>query len=96
MIVKAGDKHAVQWRVNMDLTGATVRLVAQPLKPYGTPALVLASSVADAEDGVVEHTLSGELPVGVYRVEVEVSSGSDVITFPNDSYVTLEVIRDLD
>lgn len=93
MIVKSGDTHPVQWRANMDLSGSTVRLVASPRR--GVP-IVLDCTVADAAEGLVTHVLTGTLPVGSYRVELEVSSGSEVVTFPNDSYASLEVIPDLD
>lgn len=93
MIIKAGDTHAVQWKANMDLTGATVRLVAKPRT--GVP-LVLASTVTDAEEGVVSHTLTGTLPKGTYQVELEVTKGVEIITFPNNTYAQLTVIPDLD
>lgn len=93
MIVKAGDTHAVQWKANMDLTGATVRLVAKPRT--GVP-LVLTSTVTDAEEGVVSHTLTGALPKGTYQVELEVTKGVEIITFPNNTYAQLTVIPDLD
>lgn len=92
MIVKTGDTHPVQWRANMDLTGATVRLVASPRR--GDP-IVLASTVTDAADGLITHVLTGTLAEGSYRVELEVTVGSEIITFPNDSYITLTVIPDL-
>lgn len=91
--VKTGDTHPVQWRANMDLTGSTVRLVAKPRR--GNP-IVLACTVTDATDGLVTHTLTGTLAEGSYSVELEVTAGSEVVTFPNDGYTTLTVIADLD
>lgn len=96
MIVKQGDTHEVQWRANMDLGSASVRLVARPFRPHNADPIVLGSTVVDAADGLVEHTLTGLLPVGRYRVELEATFGSEVVTFPNDSYAVLEVIPDLD
>jgi len=93
MIVKAGDTHAVQWKANMDLTGTTVRLVAKPRT--GLP-VVLASTVTDAAGGIVSHTLTGALSTGTYRIELEVTKGVEVITFPNNTYASLTVIPDLD
>lgn len=94
MIVKAGDTHAVQWKANMNLTGATVRLVAKPRKT--SIPVVLESSVADPAEGVVSHTLTGTLPVDTYQVELEVTVGGEIITFPNNTYASLTVIPDLD
>lgn len=93
MIVKQGDTHAVQWKANMDLAGATVRLIARPR--VGLP-IVLASAVTDAAQGVVSHTLTGLLAIGTYKVELEVTNGVEIITFPNNSYASLTVIPDLD
>ena len=93
MIVKSGDTHEVKWTANMDLTGATVRLIASPAT--GVP-LVLPSTITNPAQGEVTHTLTGELPVGRYRVELEATIGGEIITFPNDTYARLDVIPDLD
>lgn len=93
MIVKQGDTHAVQWKANLDLTGATVRLIAKPRT--GDP-IILNSTITDAGEGVVTHTLTGTLPTGTYKVELEVTDGDEIITFPNDTYASLTVIPDLD
>lgn len=94
MIIKAGDTHAVQWKANMDLTGVTVRLVAKPRK--GGEPIILASSITDAVEGVVSHTLTGTLATVTYNIELEVTKGVEVITFPNNTYAQLTVIPDLD
>ena len=94
MIVKAGDTHVVQWKANMSLAGAAVRIIAQP-RSGGAP-LTLAADVADAAEGLVSHTLTGELPVDSYRIELEVTRGGEVTTFPNDGYASLIVEDDLD
>ncbi|WP_136057226.1 hypothetical protein [Microbacterium sp. K24] len=93
-IVKAGDKHAIPWRVNMDLTGCTVRLIAR--RRGGYDPVLLMSEITDHVNGVVSHTLSGLLDVATYRVELEVTRNGEVFTFPNDGYSTLIVKRDLD
>lgn len=93
MIVKAGDTHVVQWKANLDLTSATARLVAKPR--VGDP-IVLASTITDATEGLVSHTLTGTLAIGTYKVELEVTTGGEIITFPNNGYTTLTVIPDLD
>ncbi|MDQ0726794.1 hypothetical protein [Microbacterium sp. W4I20] len=94
MIVKSGDTHSIQWKANLDLTGATVRLVAKPRN--SDTAIVLPSTITDAVEGVVAHKLTGTLEKGTYSVELEVTKGADVITFPNSGYSTLTVTPDLD
>lgn len=93
-VVKSGDKHAVKWRANLDLTGATVRLLIRPVN--GGDYEALPCSITDAATGEVTHMLDGTLPIDRYRVELEVTKGGDVITFPNDDYAKLQVIPDLD
>lgn len=93
MIIKSGDTHPIRWRVNMDLTVATVRLIVSPRT--GAP-IVLESTISNPTEGEVQHVLTGDLPVGSYRVEVEVTAGEEIATFPNNTYATLTVIPDLD
>lgn len=93
MLVKQGDTHAVQWKANLDLTGATVRLVAKPRT--GDP-IILNTTITDPSEGLVTHTLTGTLPTGTYKVELEVTDGGEIITFPNNGYSSLTVIPDLD
>lgn len=92
-IVKSGDTHEVSWKANMDLTGASVRVVAKDRDGVVT---VLASTITDAAEGLVTHTLTGTLALGSYKVELEVTDGGQIITFPNNSYASLTVIPDLD
>lgn len=93
MKVKAGDTHTVQWTANMDLTGATVRLIANTGR--GEP-IILPAVITDAAGGIVTHTLTGTLAVNTYRVELEVTASGTITTFPNDGYASLTVIADLD
>lgn len=93
MIIKQGDTHEVSWKANMDLTGATARVVAKDRDGLVT---VLASTITDAAEGLVTHTLTGTLALGSYKVELEVTDGGQIITFPNNSYASLTVIPDLD
>lgn len=93
MIVKAGDTHQISWKANMDLTGATVRVIA---KKGTAPAIELDAAVTNPVEGLVTHQLTGTLPTGTYSVELEVNTAGEVITFPNGSYATLVVIPDLD
>jgi hypothetical protein len=93
MIVKSGDTHPIEWKANLDLTGAEVRLVAKTRAGVPIP---LACDVSDGPEGIVRHVLDGTLPIGAYRVELEASVGGEVITFPNDGYAQLLVRADLD
>lgn len=79
-----GDVHPVAWRVTstsgpVDLTGATVRLVAKPLAS-GSTVVVLASTVSI---DTVTHQLTGTLPVGFYDVVVEATRAGEVVTYPD-------------
>ncbi|MCK8477245.1 hypothetical protein [Microbacterium aurugineum] len=93
MIVKENDTHPVEFKANADLTGATVRLTARTRT--GEP-IDLPCSVVDASEGLVQHILTGALPKGTYRVELETTNGGEIITFPNSGYATLTVAEDLD
>lgn len=91
--MKSGDVHAIQWKANLDLGTATVRLIARPRT--GDP-IPLAATITDATEGLVSHQLDGTLPTGTYKVELEVTDGGEIITFPNNGYSSLTVIPDLD
>lgn len=93
MRVKFGDTHEVSWRANADLTGAAVRLTAQASE---RPAVDLSASIKDAAGGMVSHRLTGFLPVGTYRIELEVIRDGVTTTFPNAGYAELTVWPDLD
>lgn len=96
--VKTGDRYPITLTVNMDLTGCTVRLLAR----NGTTLHELPNTVTDLAGGVIEHTLDGslDLPDGraamTWMVEAEATRGSEIVTFPNEEYAHLTVMRDLD
>ncbi len=98
--VKRGDQYPITYVANMDLTGSTTRLLA--LNRSTKVTLELEHDVTDPPEGVVEHVLTGTLPVGVYQVELEVTTQDDeIVTFPTSQsgkpqYDTLRVIEDLD
>lgn len=93
LTVKTGDTYATTWTVPLNLTGSTVRLIA---RKRGFDPIVLPTTITDAANGVVQHVLTGTLPVGNYLVELEVTNGSVIVTAPTDSYENLKVIPDLD
>jgi hypothetical protein len=90
--VKQHDNVRTTWQVNMDITGATTRLLAR--RP-NAPAVELTHTVVDAPAGIVEHFTTGTLPVATYRVELEIVRGGEKITAPTDHYENLVVITDL-
>jgi hypothetical protein len=92
MRVKSGDTHEVSWRANADLVGASIRLIA---KAPDRPPVSLEAVLGDATD-VVRHKLTGLLPIGTYRIELEVIRDGVTTTFPNEGYATLTVTADLD
>lgn len=98
--VKRGDTHAITLTVKdstgapVDLTGATVRLLAS-VNSSGDPATVLPTTISDAVNGVVTHTLTGSLLAGTYSIEVEYTIGGVITTAPTDGYATLVVKADL-
>ncbi len=93
LTVKTGDKYPTIWRVPMNLTGCTVRLIA---KRDHNPPVVLPTTVPDPVNGVVEHILTGTLAVGLYKVEMEITNGPQIVTAPTNTYENLRVIADLD
>lgn len=91
--VKHGDTHDISWRIGgdgpVDLTGVSIRLLAQP--PVG-PVIELS---ATGSGDVITHTLTGDLPVGRYTIEVETTQAGLVRTAPSDGYGELVVLPDL-
>lgn len=96
--VKRGDTHTITLTVRdsenalVDLTGATVRLLALPTS--GGEVIVLPSALG-AGTGTVVHTLSGNLAAGTYSIEVEATIGGVITTAPTEGYATLTVTADL-
>ena len=79
-----------------DLTGAAVRFLAADLK--GSPLVARAADVLDATRGTV--LFAWEPPetdkAGTYRAEFEVAyPDGRTQTYPNDGYITIEILPDL-
>lgn len=97
--VKHGDIHPITLTVAsdgipVDLTGATIRVLARPTGAVGEP-MILAHTVTDAAAGVLSHTLTGTLTVGPWDVEVEVSRGEEIVTYPTSGFAPMYVHPDL-
>ena len=88
--VRHGDKHPITLTVNTDLTGATVEA---HMRRQNTTALIpFPVTVTNPPEGELTHTLAGDLPVGVYELEVEVTTGDEVRTYPSQGSQTLRVL----
>lgn len=103
--VKRGDKYPIKFTAAsdsgpFDLTGATVRLLARVSGSTDAATELTVSSTDDVEGNVYTDDW-GSLDVGLYDVELEVTtSTSDIITFPTDEngqqlYERLTVRQDL-
>lgn len=93
--VKTGDTHTVAWRVNWDLTGATVRLLFRHLVTPTEPVIEAPVVITDAAGGVVTHTLTGTLDLGEYDVEVEIVKEGVKYSSPTTGFERLTVTPDL-
>lgn len=90
--VKQGDTHNLTLTIGADLADATVRVLAR----RGSETVEeLDASVTDEGGGVITHTLTGTLPPGDYRVEVEVTRDGVIQTAPTEGYARLTVLPDL-
>lgn len=97
--VKHGDTHPIVIAVTsdgaaVDLTGATVRVLARPVGSSATPT-ELAATITNAAGGILSHTLTGTLAVGPWDVEIEVTVGGAVTTYPTGGFERLDVQADL-
>lgn len=97
--VKRGDTNDITLTIKddnnepVDLTGATVKVIANPVG--GGSAETLAPTVLGSDPGTVVHTLTGNLAAGTYQVEVEVTKDGVITTAPTTGYATLIVEADL-
>lgn len=89
---KERDTYPIYFTANKDLTGTTFRLLA---RKKGSKTPIVLNAIATSNLGEVEHTLTGTLAVGVYEVELEVTDGGEIMTFPNGGYETLRIVDDI-
>lgn len=97
--VKRGDTHTITLTVTsggqpVDLTGATIRLLARRTGTSGEPT-ILDATVTDAAAGQLTHTLTGTLAVGPWDMETEVTRDEATTTYPTEGYARLDVQPDL-
>lgn len=90
IVVKQGDTHDISWDVNASLDGCTVELHARRVSIGGTwgDLEVLDSSI---NESTVTHTLTGELEVGNYLVELEITRAGKITTAPTSGFERLVV-----
>lgn len=75
----------------VDLTGASVRLIVPPI-------VDASATIVDADAGSVEYQWqAGDTETrGVYKAEFQVTFPSgDILTFPNDGFITVQIDSDL-
>lgn len=95
MNVKEGDQYPVPLTVNMDLTGATTRLLVRHLRRTGDLE-ELDHTVTDAETGTFTHDLDGTWEIGAHYLELEITLDGEVRTAPTDGFLVIRVTPDLD
>lgn len=98
--IKRGDVgDTVTMTVNMDLSSGspTVRLLARAKLDAAADVIELDAVITDAAEGIVTHTTDGLLPYipGGYDIELEVTRGTEIFTFPTNGFVTLTIVPDL-
>lgn len=94
LTVKRGDKYDVKLSIHnapMDLTAGVVKVHVTP--SVGGSATVFNATI-DSND-VVTWPLDGTLPVGKYKLEVQVTVGGWIVTSPSDDMMDLLVLQDL-
>lgn len=94
LTIKRNDKHAVELTIvspPTNLNGGTVRILVTPSAEGGT-AQEFSGTISN---NVVTWTLDGTLEAGNYRLEVEVTVGSFIVTAPSDGTMSLVVLPDL-
>lgn len=90
--LKHGDQVPLTLTVGVNLTGATVRVLA---RRGSGDTIVLPNTVTDLTGGVIVHNTDGTLEVGNYDVEVEITRNGKPQTAPSSGYARLTVARDL-
>lgn len=93
--VKEHDAHDVAFKVNTDLTGVTASAIYLKQRQPNSIVVTDDVTVTDALTGLVTWPYDGDLPVGMYDVEIEFTRGSDKVTAPSQGYYTLVVECDL-
>jgi hypothetical protein len=81
----------------IDLTGASVRF---HMRAVGSTSTVVdaAATIVTAASGIVRYswTSANTATVGSYQAEFQVTYADATIeTFPNDSYISVEIVDDI-
>lgn len=96
------DNFGLPGETAMDLTNATsvtFKMRAEDASAASAPLISRAMTIDDADGGRVVHTwVEGDTDTpGSYRVEFEILwSDGTIETVPNDGYMTLVIVDDLD
>lgn len=100
LTIKRGDRYDIAFHIRdavgvVDLTGATVRLLARH-RQTGGPATLLTSVITDVTGGVVTHTLDGTLDaLGMWDLEIEITDGLQITTAPTSGFIEIRTVNDL-
>lgn len=94
LTIKRGDVHVVELRITTPPTNLANGFVKVMVTPsIGGPVTQFDATI-DADNVVFWH-LDGSLAVGRYRLEVQVTVGTEIVTAPSDGWMELIVLQDL-
>lgn len=94
LTIKRGDKHVVELRITTPPTNLATGVVKVFVTPSIGGTVQPFNATIDANN-VVSWQLDGSLAVGKYRLEVQVTVGSQIVTAPSDGWMELIVLQDL-
>lgn len=93
MTEKRGDTRTRELTLNRPISaGADVRVFLRRRKD---PAVTMTHTVVDPAAGRIAVTFDGALPVGEYNLEVQVTEGAVIATFPTDGFVLVRIVQDI-
>lgn len=93
LTVKYRDKYTVRLTIGnppVDLNGGTTKVFVKP--SAGTGAVLSFDATLSGND--VLWALDGTIPVGKYKLEVQVTVGPYIVTAPSDQMMEFVVIPD--
>lgn len=95
MIEKRGDTRTRTVILNRSLVGLAPSDIRVLISARGALVETLTPTIVDAAGGVISFQFTGALAKGLYVVEFEVTTPSEISTHPTDGYVQLRIEPDL-
>lgn len=99
-VVDLADEFGLPGETPINLTTATsVKFLMRETGGTGAPKVTAAMTIVDAANGRVQHDwgATDTDTVGTFDIEFEITwSDGTIETVPNDSYLSVEVVDDLD